>query len=162
MAVTDIPQWNVYGPETPGSIEVCHFFDPLADSAGKTQATLRSVDAERGVSIKFNKNQLPCFTIWKNRQATIDGYVTGLEPGTNFPNQKSFEKQQGRVVMLKPGESPPLRGLDRSPPGRGFAGRRRKGRRGNSRQRPARNLPAARPKMVGPVRARSPLPLGEG
>jgi hypothetical protein len=34
-----------------------------------------------------------------------DGYVTGLEPGTNFPNPRSFEGQQGRVVRLKPGET---------------------------------------------------------
>ena len=34
-----------------------------------------------------------------------DGYVTGLEPGTNFPNPRSFEGQQGRVVKLGPGET---------------------------------------------------------
>ena len=104
IAAADIPQWNVYGPETPGLAEACHFFDLLADSAGKTQVLLRSAAGNQGVSLKFNKNQLPCFTIWKNRQAAIDGYVTGLEPATNFPNRKSFEKQQGRVIVLSPGE----------------------------------------------------------
>ena len=72
---------------------------------GKTLALLRSADGAQGVSVKFNKRQLPCFTIWKNRQAAIDGYVTGLEPATNYPNPKSFEKQQGRVVALAPGET---------------------------------------------------------
>jgi hypothetical protein len=57
------------------------------------------------VSVKFNKRQLPCFTIWKNRQGAIDGYVTGLEPGTNYPNPKSFEKTHGRVVALAAGET---------------------------------------------------------
>jgi hypothetical protein len=65
---------------------------------------LRSADGASGVSVKFNKRQLPCFTIWKNRQAAIDGYVTGLEPATNYPNPKSFEKAHGRVVELAPGE----------------------------------------------------------
>ena len=55
--------------------------------------------------MKFNKNQLPCFTLWKNRQAECDGYVTGLEPAINFPNVKSFERQMGRVAVLAPGES---------------------------------------------------------
>jgi hypothetical protein len=32
-----------------------------------------------------------------------DGYVTGLEPGTNYPNFRSFERQQGRVPLLPPG-----------------------------------------------------------
>ena len=31
--------------------------------------------------------------------------MTGLEPGINFPNTKSFERQKGRVTVLAPGES---------------------------------------------------------
>jgi hypothetical protein len=105
VAVADMPTWNAYGPETPGSIEVCHFFDLVADAAGSTMALLRSADGSQGVSVKFNKKQLPCFTIWKNRQGVIDGYVTGLEPATNYPNPKSFEKTHGRVAVLGPGET---------------------------------------------------------
>jgi galactose mutarotase-like enzyme len=103
VAAANIPQWNVYGPETPGSTEVCHFFELVADASGQTLALLRSADGAQGVSVKFNKKQLPCFTIWKNRQAAADGYVTGLEPATNYPNPKSFEKEKGRVVELAPG-----------------------------------------------------------
>ena len=51
----------------------------------------------------FNKKQLPCYTVWKNTTALEDGYVTGLEPGTNFPNPRTYEGEQGRVVKLKPG-----------------------------------------------------------
>jgi hypothetical protein len=29
--------------------------------------------------------------------------VTGLEPGTNFPNPRSFEGEQERLVRLAPG-----------------------------------------------------------
>ena len=39
--------------------------------------------------------ELPCFTLWKNTAAEADGYVTGLEPGTNFPNLRSFERFVG-------------------------------------------------------------------
>ena len=46
---------------------------------------------------------LPCFTVWKNTAAVEDGYVTGLEPAINFPNFKSFERQQGRVKVLPAG-----------------------------------------------------------
>ena len=77
------------------------------------------------MSVKFNKRQLPCFTIWKNRQAAIDGYVTGLEPATNYPNPKSFEKQQGRVVSVGTRRNSPLRGHDRGPRRRRRRGRRR-------------------------------------
>ena len=46
---------------------------------------------------------MPCFTVWKNTAAVEDGYVTGLEPATNYPNFKTFERQQGRVRVLPPG-----------------------------------------------------------
>jgi hypothetical protein len=55
------------------------------------------------VSVHFNTRQLPCFTLWKNPTTEADGYVTGLEPATNYPNPRSFEQQQGRVVSLQPG-----------------------------------------------------------
>jgi hypothetical protein len=105
VAAADLPTWNVYGPETPGSAEVCFFTEPTADADGNTQVLLHNPAATQGVSLKFNMRQLPCFTIWKDREGTGDGYVTGLEPATNFPNVKSFEKQKGRVVALAPGQS---------------------------------------------------------
>ena len=46
-----------------------------------------------------------CFTVWKNTAALEDGYVTGLEPATNFPNLKTFERSQNRVPVLPPGGS---------------------------------------------------------
>ena len=104
-AVEDLAEWDTYGPETPGSGEAVFFFDLAADARGQTQTLLRNADGSQGVSLKFNKNQLPCFTLWKSRQAAIDGYVTGMEPAINFPNTKSFEREKGRVVTLGPNES---------------------------------------------------------
>jgi hypothetical protein len=48
---------------------------------------------------------LPYFTFWKNPQSRADGYVVGFEPGTNLPNTKTVEKEQGRVVTLGPRQS---------------------------------------------------------
>jgi hypothetical protein len=104
-AAADVPQWNVYGPESPGQPEVCHFIEPAADPSGQTRALLCSPAGDQGVSLLFDRRQMPCFTLWKNRQALADGYVTGLEPGINYPNPKSFEKQHGRVAQLAPGET---------------------------------------------------------
>jgi len=103
--VGNLDQWDTYGPETPGAPEAVFFFDLAADPAGATQATLRGAAGNQGVTLRFNKSQLPYFTLWKNRQAAVDGYVTGLEPAINFPNARSFEKEQGRVAVLAPGES---------------------------------------------------------
>jgi len=37
--------------------------------------------------------------------ANEDGYVTGLEPGTGFPRNRSIERKFGRVPKLAPHES---------------------------------------------------------
>jgi len=105
VAVENLSEWDTYGPETPGLSEAVFFLDLAAETDGRTQAVLRNAAANAGVSLHFHKTQLPCFTLWKNRQAAADGYVTGLEPAINFPNVKSFEKEKGRVAVLEPGES---------------------------------------------------------
>ncbi len=104
-SAAELPEWNVYKPSSPGLPEAALYFDLAADAQGRTQAVLCGAGGDCGVSLKFNKNQLPCFTLWKNRQAECDGYVTGLEPAINFPNVKSFERQMGRVAVLAPGQS---------------------------------------------------------
>jgi len=103
VAVENVGQWDTYGPETPGQAEAVFFFDLAADAAGNTQTVLQNAAGNQGVSLQFNKSELPCFTLWKNRQAAADGYVTGLEPAINFPNPRSFEKEKGRVAVLLPG-----------------------------------------------------------
>jgi galactose mutarotase-like enzyme len=104
-AVANLADWDTYGPEMPGSAEAVFFFELTSDRGGWTRALLHNAAGDRGVSLVFNKDQLPCFSLWKNRQAAADGYVTGLEPAVNFPNRKSFEKEKGRVAVLAPGES---------------------------------------------------------
>jgi hypothetical protein len=105
VAVENLAEWDTYGPETPGSSEAVFFAELAADADGRTRALLRNAAGNQGVSLQFNKSQLPCFTLWKSRQAAVDGYVTGLEPAINYPNFRSFEKQKGRVAELAPGES---------------------------------------------------------
>ena len=64
---------------------------------------LKNAHSTKGVSLDFNTKQLPCFTVWKNTTAREDGCVTGIEPGTNFPNPRTYEGEQGRVIKLDPG-----------------------------------------------------------
>ncbi|NQU25402.1 MAG: aldose 1-epimerase family protein [Candidatus Nealsonbacteria bacterium] len=105
VAVGNVAEWDTYGPETPGAAEAVFFFELASGYDGRTQTLLHNAAGDRGVSLKFDRNELPYFTLWKNRQAAVDGYVTGMEPAINFPNAKSFEKQQGRVATLRPGET---------------------------------------------------------
>ncbi len=66
---------------------------------------LKNAKGSAGTVVTFNKNSLPCFTVWKNEVASEDGYVVGLEPATNIPNTRSVEGQHGRFVALAPGET---------------------------------------------------------
>jgi len=101
-AAVDMPRYMEYGAPEAGYVEQCYWFDLATDAAQNTQVMLHNAKADKGISLRFNRRQLPCFTIWKCTQAEADGYVTGLEPGTNYPNLKTFERQQGRVIVLQP------------------------------------------------------------
>jgi hypothetical protein len=101
-AAEGIDTVDTYAGPAAGFAEQVYCCDPLADAHGKTLAMLYNRAADRGLVVRFNHQELPCFTVWKNTGAVEDGYVTGLEPATNYPNFKSFERQQGRVVVLPP------------------------------------------------------------
>lgn len=103
--VADLPTWNVYPEPRPGAKEVVMFTEPVADSDGKSRATLENATGDQGATLSFGVRTLPYFALWKNPLPIEDGYVTGLEPCLNFPNPKSFERERGRVVQLAPGES---------------------------------------------------------
>ena len=103
-AVEGLGRWATYGPPEPGFAEqvyLCHLQADPED--GRTLALLRAPNEPKAVVLRFQPAQLPCFTLWKNTGGLRDGYVTGLEPATNFPHPKPFEKERGRVVVLPPG-----------------------------------------------------------
>jgi hypothetical protein len=86
-----------------GFAEEVFDFRPAADADGKTVALLHNAAASLGLAVRFSAAELPCFAVWKNTAAMEDGYVTGLEPATNFPYFKAHERSQGRVLTLPPG-----------------------------------------------------------
>jgi len=105
-AVEGIDHYAVYDAPTPGFAEQAYFFE--LHGAGpdrQTLALLRNRAGDKGVALRFAAAQLPCFSLWKNTGGRKDGYVTGLEPATNYPNPKPFERSRGRVVRLAPGGS---------------------------------------------------------
>lgn len=102
-AVEGLAQHDVYGPPQPGFTEQCYFYELLAredGQVGETLAMLRDRAGDKAAVLRFQTSQLPCFTLWKNTAGMRDGYVTGLEPATNYPNPLPFEKARGRVVKL--------------------------------------------------------------
>jgi len=101
-AVGDVPTWSRYAAPQAGRGEQVHFMKLRPDAAGRATALLVSADKKHAAQFSWRAAELPCFTLWKNQGGLADGYVTGLEPGTNYPNPRSFEETQGRVVPLAP------------------------------------------------------------
>lgn len=101
-AVPDVPTWNRFDAPRAGRGEQVHFMRLEPDAAGRGTALLVAPEGGQAASLSWRAGELPCFTLWKNQGGLADGYVTGLEPATNFPNPRSFEERQGRVVTLAP------------------------------------------------------------
>ena len=101
-AVDDVPSWNRYVAPQAGRGEQVHFMSLRPDADGRAAAMLVAADGSKAAKLSWRAAELPCFTLWKNQAGLADGYVTGLEPGTNYPNPRSYEEAQGRVVPLAP------------------------------------------------------------
>ncbi len=102
-AAEGIDTLETYAGPVAGYAEQVYCYDLLSDAGGRTLAMLYNHAVNKGVAIRFNRQELPCMTVWKNTASLEEGYVTGLEPATNFPNLKTFEREQGRVPVIPPG-----------------------------------------------------------
>jgi len=99
-----VETWNIIPPPRPESAEQVFGLDLTADNAGETHVLVSGLANDEAVRLRFNKRTLPCLTVWRNTPAESDGYVLGIEPGTNYPNPRTFEQQHGRAITLKSGE----------------------------------------------------------
>ena len=104
-AAEGIDTLETYAGPAAGFGEQVYCYELLGDAVGRTLTMLTNHAADKAMVLRFNRQELPCFTVWKNTAALEDGYVTGLEPATNFPNFKTFERNQNRVPALPPGGS---------------------------------------------------------
>jgi hypothetical protein len=102
-AAAGIDSYDHFGPPEPGFAEQVYYFRLHAGCDRRTVVLLRNRAGDQGVALRFDLRQLPCFTLWKCTQSAADGYVTGLEPGVNYPNARSAEEARGRVPILPPG-----------------------------------------------------------
>jgi hypothetical protein len=104
-AAKSTADYATYAAPTAGFIEQVYCIRPLADAAGRTEVLLRNKARDRGVTMAWSVKELPCLTQWKNTPSELEGYVTGIEPGTGFPANRRVERKYGRVPKLKAGES---------------------------------------------------------
>ena len=104
-AAKSLNQFAEYVAPTKGFIEQVYGVVPFADETNRATVMLRNAAGDKGVTVSYQVDQLPYFTLWKNTTAIEEGYVTGLEPGTGFPANRSVERKAGRVPKLKSSET---------------------------------------------------------
>lgn len=105
IAAKAVDGYATYEAPTKGFIEQVYLLKPLADDAGQTLVMLKNAAGDVGTSLRWSTKELPYFTLWKNTAAEADGAVTGFEPGTGYPYNRSVERKAGRLAKLDAGQS---------------------------------------------------------
>jgi hypothetical protein len=81
-----------------GYEEKCYYHE-MSD---KPTVSIYNPDINKGLSIKYDTKELPCFTEWK-MMGEYD-YVLGLEPGNCYPDGRNVMREKGMLEFLKPDE----------------------------------------------------------
>ncbi|CCF08194.1 aldose 1-epimerase family protein [Pantoea ananatis] len=104
-AKAGLKNWQTYQGPTKDFDEMVFNIKPLSDKDHQTLAAVVNKAGNKGASIQFDTQQLPLLTLWKNTDTLKQGYVTGIEPGTNYAYPVTIEREQKRVKQLAPGAS---------------------------------------------------------
>ena len=104
-AKAGLKNWQTYQGPTKDFDEMVFNIKPLSDKDHQTVAAVVNKAGNKGASIQFDTQQLPLLTLWKNTDTLKQGYVTGIEPGTNYAYPVTIEREQKRVKQLAPGAS---------------------------------------------------------
>jgi hypothetical protein len=102
-ATKNLENWQSYSGPVSGFVEELFGFELQGDSGHRTLAALIGRDGSSGATLRFSLDQLPFFTLWKNTNSDQQGYVTGLEPASNYPHPRKVEEAHGRLQHLGPG-----------------------------------------------------------
>lgn len=105
-AAEGISSFDQYGAPQIGYVEQAYYYELIGKRGSReTMTLLHNAAGDQASLLRYSLNDFPCFTQWKNTAGTADGYVTGLEPATSFPNPRPFERSKNRVISLAGGES---------------------------------------------------------
>jgi galactose mutarotase-like enzyme len=85
-----------------GTGEEVAFIDPTATD-GVSECGLYNPDLALGVSLRFNKSELPWLTNWLHLGR--NEYVCGLEPCTHPPIGQAKAREDGSLIFIQPGET---------------------------------------------------------
>lgn len=100
-AKAELSDWQTYKAPTRDYDETVYNIVPYADAKGDTLTVLHNRAGNLGVSVGFNIEQLPVFSLWKNTDTQGQGYVTGLEPGTSFSYNRHYQRPLNLVPTIE-------------------------------------------------------------
>ncbi|MBJ7536280.1 aldose 1-epimerase family protein [Marinomonas transparens] len=104
-AIAGLSDWNQMPAPTEGFDEMVFNIRPLSDEQGLSRALLHNAKGTCGIEVTYQTQTLPVLTIWKNTDTEEQGYVVGIEPGTSFAYNRSYQRELGLVPTIDAGES---------------------------------------------------------
>jgi len=102
-----LARYDVMGPPVHGIQENVYFHDLKPAKNGTVAAALINEKLEAGVTIRYDKKELPYLTQWKMMGESE--YALGLEPGNCTPRGRQFHGNEGTLQYLEPGETKKVR-----------------------------------------------------
>ena len=104
-AAGGLNDWNQMPAPTQDFDEMVFNIRPLSDEKGFSHALLHNANASHGIEVSYQTDTLPVLTVWKNTDTLEQGYVVGIEPGTSFAYNRSYQRGLGLVPTIAAGES---------------------------------------------------------
>jgi len=95
--------WQTYAGPISGLDEDLFGLELGGDANRRTLVALIGADGGKGAVVRYRLDQLPFFTLWKNTHSYEQGYVTGLEPASNYPHPRKLEEEHGRLQKIAGG-----------------------------------------------------------
>lgn len=99
---TDMDDVSVFEEPAPGFIEQVYLFKAKADEEGMAHQLLTNASQDLAVHVAFDPSTLPYTILWKRTASEEEGYVAGLNPCTDLPNNRAEERMQKRVARIDP------------------------------------------------------------
>ncbi len=98
----DIDKALVLENPQPNYEECCYYYDVI-DNNGVAKVSIYNPEEKIGVSIVYNKKELPFFTQWK--LMSRGDYVIGLEPANCTPDGRDVMRKNGTLQFLETNET---------------------------------------------------------
>ena len=85
-----IGNWNIMPAPNADSWEQAYFVQMIGDECGDSCVVVSDPSREQGIGLRFNIRDLPYFSVWRNTQASEDGYALGIETWHKLPESAGF------------------------------------------------------------------------